>query len=48
MPGFRDSLSDTQISELTAYLRSRFAASQPQWPDLKKKVAYLRANPGSH
>ena len=48
MPGFKDSLSNTQVAELAAYLRSRFASSAPQWQGLEQKVAHLRANPGSH
>ncbi|MBD8123012.1 molybdopterin-dependent oxidoreductase [Pseudomonas lutea] len=48
MPGFKDSLSDTQISDLAAYLRSRFAPNEPQWTGLNDKVAYLKANPGTH
>jgi nicotinate dehydrogenase subunit B len=48
MPGFKDSLSDTQISDLAAYLRSRFAPNETQWTGLPEKVAYLKANPGSH
>lgn len=48
MPGFKDSLSDTQISDLAAYLRSRFAPNEPQWTGLQEKVAYLKANPGTH
>ncbi|WP_230982053.1 molybdopterin cofactor-binding domain-containing protein [Pseudomonas sp. Bc-h] len=48
MPGFKDSLSDTQISDLAAYLRNRFAPNEPQWPGLTEKVAYLKANPGTH
>jgi nicotinate dehydrogenase subunit B len=48
MPGFKDSLSDTQISDLAAYLRSRFAPNEPQWTGLPEKVAHLKANPGTH
>jgi nicotinate dehydrogenase subunit B len=48
MPGFKDSLSNTQIGELTAYLRNRFAPNEPQWTGLTEKVAHLRANPGTH
>ncbi|WP_346831887.1 molybdopterin cofactor-binding domain-containing protein [Pseudomonas abietaniphila] len=48
MPAFKDSLSDTQISDLAAYLRSRFAPNEPQWTGLSEKVAYLKANPGTH
>ncbi|KPN92976.1 aldehyde dehydrogenase [Pseudomonas nunensis] len=48
MPAFKDSLSNTQVAELAAYLRSRFAGNAPGWEGLEHKVAYLRANPGSH
>lgn len=48
MPGFKDSLSDTQISDLAAYLRNRFAPNETQWQGLPEKVAHLRANPGTH
>ncbi len=48
MPGFKDSLSNTQISDLAAYLRHRFAPQEPQWQGLLEKVAYLKANPGTH
>ena len=48
MPGFKDSFSDTQLSDLTAYLRNRFAPNQPQWRGVREKVAQLRANPGMH
>jgi nicotinate dehydrogenase subunit B len=48
MPAFKDSLSDTQVSDLAAYLRSTFAADKAPWPPLGKQVAWLRANPGSH
>lgn len=48
MPGFRDSLSNTQVADLVAYLRGRFAPNAPQWQGLEQKVAHLRANPGSH
>jgi len=48
MPGFKDSLSNTQVAELSAYLRSRFAPAEPAWQGLVEKVAHLRANPGTH
>ncbi|RON45739.1 aldehyde dehydrogenase [Pseudomonas frederiksbergensis] len=48
MPAFKDSLSNTQVAELAAYLRNRFAGNAPGWEGLESKVAYLRANPGSH
>ncbi|WP_353742584.1 molybdopterin cofactor-binding domain-containing protein [Pseudomonas fluorescens] len=48
MPGFKDSLSNRQIAELTAYLRNRFSSAEPAWQGLEQKVAHLRANPGTH
>lgn len=48
MPAFKDNLSDTQIAELVAYLRRRFAPVEPAWDGLPDKVAHLRANPGTH
>jgi len=48
MPAFKDSLSTTQIAELAAYLRNRFAPAEPAWQGLPQRVAHLRANPGSH
>lgn len=48
MPAFKDSLSDTQVVELASYLRHRFAPDKPAWEGLPDKVAWLRANPGSH
>lgn len=48
MPAFKDSLSNTQVAELAAYLRSRFAGNAPGWEGLESTVAHLRANPGSH
>ncbi|WP_407311757.1 molybdopterin cofactor-binding domain-containing protein [Pseudomonas sp. nanlin1] len=48
MPAFKDSLSDTQISDLAAYLRARFAADKPAWPGLERQVGWLRGNPGGH
>ncbi|MGY2291863.1 molybdopterin cofactor-binding domain-containing protein [Pseudomonas sp. SDO528_S397] len=48
MPGFKDSLSDTQVAQLAAYLRGQFAPNAPAWEGLVQKVAHLRANPGTH
>ena len=48
MPGFKDSLSNRQVADLVAFLRSRFAADKPAWQDLEHQVAWLRANPGMH
>jgi nicotinate dehydrogenase subunit B len=48
MPAFKDSLSNTQVADLAAYLRGRFAPDAPQWKGLEQTVAHLRANPGTH
>lgn len=48
MPAFKDSLSNRQLSELAAYLRQRFAPTEPAWQGLEQRVAHLRANPGTH
>ncbi len=42
MPGFAQSLSDTEIARLAAYLR-RTRTDQPAWPDLEATVARIRA-----
>ncbi|MFN3568939.1 MAG: molybdopterin cofactor-binding domain-containing protein [Polaromonas sp.] len=42
MPAFRHSLSDTQIAELAAYMRSRYAPGRAAWDDLPAAVARLR------
>ncbi len=42
MPGFRDSLSDAQISELMRYARRRFASDQPAWTDLDATISRVR------
>ena len=48
MPAFKESLSNRQLSELAAYLRQRFASTEPAWQELEQRVAHLRANPGTH
>jgi nicotinate dehydrogenase subunit B len=48
MPGFKDSLSDSQVADLAEYLRGQFAPNAPQWKGLAQRVAHLRANPGTH
>jgi nicotinate dehydrogenase subunit B len=42
MPAFRHSLSDAQIAELAAYMRSRYAPGRAAWGDLPAAVARLR------
>jgi nicotinate dehydrogenase subunit B len=43
MPGFRDHLDDTQIAQLVAYMRQRFAPDQPAWADVAATSARVRA-----
>ena len=43
MPAFRDNLDDTQVAQLAAYMRQRFAPGQPPWPDLAAASARVRA-----
>jgi mono/diheme cytochrome c family protein len=43
MPGFRDALSDEDISAIAAYLRQ--AAGENSWPDLQQQVGVIRNQP---
>ena len=42
MPAFRESLSDRQIADLAAYLRSRFAPDKTPWRNLRDAAAKVR------
>jgi mono/diheme cytochrome c family protein len=42
MPGFSQSLTDQDVAQLAAWLRSH-RTNQPPWPDLEKQVATLRS-----
>jgi nicotinate dehydrogenase subunit B len=42
MPGFKDSMSDTQIAELVAYLRRQFAPNKPAWTDAPAAISRIR------
>lgn len=42
MPGFADSLSDRQMTELVEYLRRVYAPDKPAWTDVGTSVARLR------
>lgn len=42
MPGFADSLNDSQVVTLTAYLRARFAPDAPAWRDIDARVSAIR------
>lgn len=46
MQGFGDVLSDTQIAELSIYLRARYAPQAPAWTDLPSEVARVRREAG--
>ncbi len=45
MPGFKDSLSADQVSELVSYLRQQFAPGKPPWVDVHAAVS--RAMPAT-
>jgi nicotinate dehydrogenase subunit B len=42
MPAFKDSLDDSQIADLAAYMRQRYAPDKPGWVDLLDVVAQAR------
>jgi mono/diheme cytochrome c family protein len=42
MPGFRGSLSDEELHDLTLFVRSHFS-QQPVWSDLAERVAEVRS-----
>jgi nicotinate dehydrogenase subunit B len=44
MPAFRDSFSDRQIGQLSAYLRARFAPGKPAWPDAAAMARSIRGS----
>ena len=39
MPGFKDSLSTDQVTELVSYLRQQFAPGKPPWVDVQRPSA---------
>jgi nicotinate dehydrogenase subunit B len=43
MPSFAGSLSESQVSDLAAYLRARFASEKPAWRDVDAAVRRVRA-----
>ena len=43
MPGFREALSDQDISAIAAYLRQ--SAGEESWPQLLEQVGEIRAQP---
>jgi nicotinate dehydrogenase subunit B len=48
MPGFSDSLTDKQISELLKYVRARFAPGKPPWSGLEQAIAGIRQASPAH
>jgi nicotinate dehydrogenase subunit B len=44
MPGFRDQFTDSQIKELAAYVRARYAPGKPAWNDLDAALGRMKAS----
>ncbi|MFZ2155404.1 MAG: cytochrome c, partial [Bradyrhizobium sp.] len=42
MPGFKDSMSDDQLTELVTYLRRQFAPEKPAWTGVQAAVSQAR------
>jgi nicotinate dehydrogenase subunit B len=42
MPGFKDSMTDGQLTELVSYLRQQFAPDKPAWTGVKAAVGRIR------
>ena len=42
MPAFKDSMNDSQIAELVAYLRRQFAPDRPAWTDVPSAIGRIR------
>jgi nicotinate dehydrogenase subunit B len=43
MPGFKDSMTDDQLTELVSYLRRQFAPDKPPWTGVDAAVRQARA-----
>ena len=41
MPGFADALTDGQVKDLAAYIRSEFGRA-PAWPDVEQELRKIR------
>lgn len=48
MPGYGQSFSDRQLTELATYLRARFAPEKPAWSDLPEAIERARAITPAH
>lgn len=46
MPAFRNSLNDTQVTELVSYLRQQFAPDKAPWTDVAATVSRIRRAAG--
>jgi nicotinate dehydrogenase subunit B len=42
MPAFNGSLNDTQIADLIAYMRARYAPGKSAWEDVSERISSLR------
>jgi nicotinate dehydrogenase subunit B len=42
MPGFKDSMTDGQVTELVSYLRTQFAPDKPAWIGVHAAVSRIR------
>ena len=42
MPAFSGSLNDTQIADLIAYMRARYAPDKSAWEDVPERISTLR------
>ncbi len=42
MPGFKDSMTDGQLTELVSYLRQQFAPDKPAWTGVEAAVGRIR------
>jgi nicotinate dehydrogenase subunit B len=47
MPGFKDSMSDSQLAELVSYLRQQFALDKPAWTGVPETISRIRRGSGS-
>jgi nicotinate dehydrogenase subunit B len=44
MPAFKNSMSDTQVEELVAFLRQQFAPGKPAWTGVRETIARVRSS----
>jgi nicotinate dehydrogenase subunit B len=44
MPAFRDAMSDDQLTELVAHLRTQFAPDKPAWAEVSATIARIRTS----